>query len=159
VPWRKGVLEGFVTSARLSRLTPNGLGVVCIGIGAVTRTFYFLKYLQFIALHLISFRHAPPFESWSGTMSTDGGPVPRRMSRQPGAGTIRHRTIGNQPKNRDYTASRVPPFRPGIGHVNRATADILTCDRMAMLHPSVGAKMMARGVTVRQDQEQNQRGD
>src|ERR1035438_7588937 len=42
------------------------------------------------------------------------------MLRQPGVDTVRHRTIGNQHKNRGYTSSRVLPYCPCIGQRERS---------------------------------------
>ena len=56
------------------------------------------------------------------------------------------------------------------GNVNAETADILTCEGMVysrasiltevpMMYQSLKAKMTARGMTVQQEQEENQRGE
>ena len=56
------------------------------------------------------------------------------------------------------------------GNVNAVTADILTCEGMVysrasiltevpMMYQSLKAKMTARGMTVQQEQEENQRGE
>src|ERR1017187_4821099 len=83
-------------------------------------------------------------------MATDGGSVPRRISRQPGVGTVCHR--------RSDTNMRIVVTLPvascyvawASGNVNAVTADLLTCEGTAHNRASIPieAKM-----TVRQDRK------
>src|ERR1022692_814264 len=62
----------------------------------------------------------PVLEPWPDTMATDGGSFPRWIWRQPGAGTVRYRMIGNQNGDRGCTSGRVLLYCPDIGQRERS---------------------------------------